>query len=225
MARTATLAQMRARVRRHADLRTSQFWVDSEVNDQLNHHLAHLYDRLVGAHGERYYEKATPASITTVPGTAGYALPADFYKLSRVSAIVNGREHRLERFADSEIDGTLPVTRALSVSLYYVPACPVLAADGDTFDGINGWEEYPILLTAIDIKQASEEDTTTLFNLLAVQEQRLARIVKPRDKAQAFRVGDVLSRPSRLYSWLPDPALELPRYQLRQSDIELRDGF
>ena len=217
---------MTARVRRHVDLRVGQHWTDAEIQEQLNVHLADLYDKLVNAHGERYFEKATPTTVTTIAGTAGYSLPADFFKMSRFCALVNGREYPLDRFTDAEVDGTRPVSRAMTLNLYYVPTCPILASGASTFDGINGWEEYPILLTAIDYKQASEQDPSGLYALLDIQNQRLSKITRPRDKAQAYRMTDVTGRSRNdRYNWLTDATGELPRYQLRATDVELRDGF
>ena len=86
MARSVTRARIRENARLYADQRPgggSSFVTDPEYNRLINLALAELYDRLVAARGQEYYEKED-TSLTTANGTAAYNLPTDFYQLLSV---------------------------------------------------------------------------------------------------------------------------------------------
>ena len=66
---------------------------------------------------------------------------------------------RYRVFADSAgpLLKLIPQENAAGVyQLWYIPSCPTLVADGDTFDGINGWEEYVILLEEMTRKKTAQ---------------------------------------------------------------------
>ncbi|HEX6274200.1 MAG TPA: hypothetical protein VFZ53_14265 [Polyangiaceae bacterium] len=86
MARSVTRATIRDNARLYADQRPgggSTFINDDEYNRLIDLALAELYDRLVAARGQEYYEKED-TSITTANGTANYSLPTDFYQMLAV---------------------------------------------------------------------------------------------------------------------------------------------
>jgi hypothetical protein len=226
MARTTTLSELRTRARRLGDNRTSSRYSDSELNDEINLALTYVYDMLVTAYGERYYEKATPSSFSTVAGTATYNLPSDFYKLSRICVLVDGtRERNLERFVDMETDFTQPVQSVFSVRLYYVPCATKLVADGDTFDGVNGWEKMIAALAAIALKIPDEEDLSGLMAMVELETRRIQNAKSARDKGQPHRIADragSLRRPWWDYVMTNDA--QLPRYSLKNGVVELREG-
>lgn len=81
----ATLAELRIRARRRANMETAgsdQFVTDVELDAYLNDGLGELYDLLLQSWGDEYFVSTTTLALTS--GTASYALPADFYKLLTV---------------------------------------------------------------------------------------------------------------------------------------------
>lgn len=89
MARSVTRATIRNNARLYADQRPgggSTFIIDEEYNRLIGLALAELYDRLVAARGQEYYEKED-TSITTANGTANYNLPADYYQMLSVDLL------------------------------------------------------------------------------------------------------------------------------------------
>jgi hypothetical protein len=80
-----------------------------------------------------------------------------------------------------------------SVTLWYVPTPTKLAAGGDTFDGIAGWEEYVVLDVAI--KGATKDGDWDLVNALKADKMamkaRIEAMAGMRDQGQPDRVQDV----------------------------------
>lgn len=87
MARTATLSNLRTRVRRAANMESSQFVTDAEVTEYINESIAELYDLLIGAQGQDFFLKSD--TFTTTAGVTSYPLSApgdanDFFLLRGV---------------------------------------------------------------------------------------------------------------------------------------------
>lgn len=226
MARTTTLLELRTRTRRIGDQRSSSRYSDAEVNDEINLALTYVYDMLVTAYGERYYENPTPTSYTTVAGTGTYSLPTDFYKLSRLCAVLDGsRERNLDRFGDMETDYTRVVQKAWTLKLYYVPCATKLVADGDTFDGINGWEKLIAAIAALALKIPEEEDIGSLMTVVELETKRIQNAKGARDKGQPHRIADrVSSRRRPWWDYVVTNDAQLPRYSLKNGVFELREG-
>jgi hypothetical protein len=75
--------------------------------------------------------------------------------------------------------------------LWYVPVFTPLVNDSDTFDGVNGWEEYAINLTAKKALVKEESDTSGVDSLLAQQNERLVSIAENRDAGEPQSVVDI----------------------------------
>jgi len=73
----------------------------------------------------------------------------------------------------------------------YMPHTPDTFADTDNIDGINGWEEYIVLLVAIDMLIKEESSTTTLERKLQRFEDRIERLSSDRDDHQPATISDV----------------------------------
>lgn len=212
MARTRTLQEMREEAIQRAAMENSTFVVTAEVNRRVNQRIAQLYGKLVRARGDEYYAvKATPS---TVAGVDTVALAAAFFKLLYVSAKIGGRWVPLERFelqeADDYQDSSWNLVRVpryrtmggnlllrpvpdgvFELQVWYVPHATVLVADGDTFDGINGWEDYVTIGTAIDLKAKEESDTKDLQVELARMDAEITALADTRDEGQPARIRDV----------------------------------
>lgn len=207
MARTRTLLQLRTDVRQRADLVSSTFITDAELTEYINGSIADLFDRLVASRGMDYYEKVPPYSFTTVGGTSLYSLPADFYQLILCEATIGSYTVPLQPFALVE-RGRLsqqPVQGGLVVTVRYVPTCPRLVNDSDTFDGFNGWEEFVILDAALKCREKEETDATDFQARLARMVQRLDRMAPDRDAGMGQRFTDVRRSSLTPFGYVPKP--------------------
>jgi hypothetical protein len=213
MARTRTLTLLRTEVRQRADIEsaTTRF-PDSELTRYINQGIAELYDLLVDARGRSYYRKSTPQSITTTVDTVTYALSSDFYKLI---AVRNEDSFPLSNFGpveeadlafdSSTVDRPLfydlqgayialrPYHRAgYTVIVDYVPCATQLSSDGDTFDGINGWEDYVVAFAARQcaLKDEVYERADRLVAEMQRLERRISGLAPNRDGYKAERIQD-----------------------------------
>lgn len=215
MAKTATLAQLRTRIRERADIEDSGFFPDSLLNNFINRSIERLYDILVGAYGADYYVSTTPHTINIVSGTKVYDLPATFYKVSgvdlrngddpiplepfmfaernrytnyyrRVNRDVTGFKYRI---VGNQIWFTNPTSNEV-VDVWYQPSFTDLSSDSDTFDGINGWEEWVVIDCAIKCRVREEGETQDLRVDLLKIETQIKEMAKTRDVGAPERVVD-----------------------------------
>lgn len=219
MARTRKLAQMREEAYRRADCEGAIDRHDTaDVDRDLNQGCAALWDALIAARGEEFFSTST--SITTTADTSSYSLATAVYILLAVRLDESGgyplvkfnfHEEAALREADSshgrpthyQLRRTgagasslvlLPEHEAnLTVSLLYVPAFTDMTADGDEFDGLNGWEDYPIDFAAHKMAMRDEEYALA-DRLERAMDRTMARVralAPKRDMHQARRVKDV----------------------------------
>ncbi len=228
MARSRTLGDMRSDVRLRADLVGNQFVTDSEINEYLNQALAEFYDRLVGARGQEYY--ATEQVITTT-GTEAYALPATHYETLYVELEDSGARVRLGSYSFHErarLLGTsapnpgrpvafriiagnitfLPApTAGYTIRHWYAPASPRLTLDADTWDGVDGWEEYAIWRAVAYCQQKEQLDVSFAMGMVQQLGARIDRLAPFRATQNTERVANVYG--SRALDG--DPSRLLPR--------------
>jgi hypothetical protein len=84
-----------------------------------------------------------------------------------------------------------PTNQAGIIRVWYIPACPLLVADSDTYDGVNGWDEWVVADVARKIKVKEETDTTALDQTLATLTQRVTAMSVTRDMDRPARSVDV----------------------------------
>lgn len=214
MARTRTLTELIASVRRRTNLENSEFVTDEEITEYLNEEWAELQARLTSNEGQPHFVSTTTLNI--VNGTTLYALPADFCRLLRARSTVDGTVTDMEPFMEGEsavlqnspvfvntytsapkyrLCGDnieiLPVVRAFTVELRYISACPVLISGADTVDGFNGYEQA-ILAGACALVREKEETDPSFF---LGRKERIYRLIdgwtSMRDASHPERVTDV----------------------------------
>lgn len=217
MASLITLADLMTESRQRADKEGSGFIQNNELIGYINKSATKLYDLLVGAYGNDYY--AATHAFTTVGNTQLYDLPEDFYKLLGIDYMIGPQEaltlkpyqfnernrYRIGTFwnAITGVAGPryhltkdaisfLPIPDGgYNLELHYVPVCPKMIEPEDTFDGINGWEEYIILDAARKMLQKEETDTSGLEKEILAIVMRINQMAENRDAGQSFRVTDV----------------------------------
>lgn len=222
---------MRLDARLYADQRpgsATSFITETELTRLVNSKARELYDMLTEARGLDYY--ATEATIAIVAGTSRYNLPTDFYQLSSVTLewATNDTELMFEigtmrqrihyqgvlpqniwsryspkgyKHRASQLE-FLPVpTGTVTCRLQYVPVFTDLVADGDTFDGINGWEKMIALGVAMEMRTIEKRPNSDLANLYAEQLARIEALKADRDAESPREIVDVQRLGGRQNAW------------------------
>jgi hypothetical protein len=156
----------------------------------------------------------------TTAGASDYALPDDFFQLISVKIAWGAsdweevpRRHTLDGsgFAsDFGSAGTwqkwtrkgyqlaggflrlLPTpTTVTDYVLVYVPTCPELVNDVDTFDGINGWEKLVTLGVAIEMRAIEQNESADLERRYQEQTARVQAMADERIAGLPHHVIDV----------------------------------
>lgn len=151
----------------------------------LNSAMAATWDLLVEAGDPEFY--CTRVLFNTVANQRDYAIgtiapTGDFYK-ARAVYVNDGttsvpRLRQLDHLSASEVYCYQAPNAVVPMELHYIPLCPVLVANGDTFNGINGWEEHTLMQAACDIKAKREEDNSYFYRKKMELEERIKRMNK-----------------------------------------------
>lgn len=205
-----TKGSLRDQARQRADMVNSKFCTDSEIDGYINKAAKKLYNFLVEAYPE-YFLADNPFTINLVAGTDAYALPADFFKAFGVDWVSGTTRLPLKPFMWSERArfGTSAQPQAMryrlqrgkirfrpppastgQIDLWYIPTLADMVSDSDTFDGINGFEEYIVLDAAITMLDKEESDSVKLTNDRDKIEADLRSIAANRDQAAPERISE-----------------------------------
>lgn len=194
MADNVTLSALRDEVRFLGDFENSRVVTDTRLNARINNAIKGLWDLLLLHRADAYVKEQNPAPTST-PGSNILALPADFYRLRCVEVLVGSdyfpvRTHnlrdawRIERRGAGQPRGlryriqgaTLRLaptpTQVYTFRVHYLPVFADLVADGDTFDGINGYDDLVVWSVIADLKR--REGTNP-----AEAEGKVAALTKP----------------------------------------------
>lgn len=219
MARFVTLEELRDWARQLSDTENDSNITDAELTALANRHLTEVYDRLVDASPPDYF--AASETYTTTAGVIQNGLPADFRNLLQVFVHESTDERRPLLPMPTGTRGRYKApTGTWTVTIEYIPTPPVLVDDGDTFDGISGWEELIANLMAKDIHKKRESDPSVVLNDIARLEARISSRARSRDKGSPKRTVDldeVVTAPSP-WGWMQTTRLAC--YRLHAGNIE-----
>lgn len=187
----------------------------AEVVRYLNQGGAAFQDIVMDVRGREFLRKPTPQTITTTAGTTNYALSFDFYALISVRRAGVGGE-MLDAFsvmAEADLRepnaiATYPECYELrrgsiellpahnagtSIVIDYVPVFTDLVADADTFEGYDGWEDYPVDYAACRMLTKDEELSMkqSILQDMAATEARMRALAPKRDIFRARRPRDI----------------------------------
>ncbi len=204
-----TLAQLRTQVRERADQElgtgqdpTTHFITDTELTTRINKSAKALYDLLIQATDQNYYLTSNTPTVTA--GTNTLSLPTDFYKLKTVEKYESPKWRVLRKtnFNDRNKGGlrytvrgsTVELTQDLSAGdiykFWYSPKMTEMSSDSDSFDGINGWEEYIVLDVAIYCKNKEESDPSALMAEKQEIVTRIEALAADRDVGESEAITD-----------------------------------
>lgn len=203
-----TLSQFKTRAREASDQEGSLFVSDSELTTYINSSAQELYDLLVSSFTDLY----TVLSASQTPTvTAAITLPTDFYKLRGVDYQISTSEWvDVQQFSFQERNNNnslafgsfsrltdvryrltgssillTPENKALNSTfrIWYVPVMSELVDDTDTFNGINGWEQYIVIDAAIKMLNKEESDSSNLVLQKKQLKERIETMAQNRDAA------------------------------------------
>lgn len=216
MALTQTLLQLRTRLRELTDTENDTHLSDAELTRYINSAVTYVYDLLVAGSPSDYFMKTT--TFPTVVGTDSYALPADFYKLRAMYVLDQTSIYRpLMPCQEEELVEIWAPTAVCTIRMDYIPCATPLVADGDTFDGINGWEELVLQQAAIDVKNKREEDPVQHFRKRQDLEKRITRMTY-RDAGTPERIIDRNRKRRDHYRWTTQL---VTKYRLQAGNVRL----
>ena len=183
---------------------------DPEVNMYIYQSWCALYDFLTSKNQD-YYLSTFP-TFNTVINVTSYALPADFYKVRGVDVTVNGFARALSQWRFEERErynyyGTwntgLPIAYHIvngqiqfkplpagvyPVALYYYPTAPQLIGDGDTINGVDGFEEWVVIDAAIKILTKDDRDVSVLSSERDRVLARVGTMMSNQDAGEPTRI-------------------------------------
>lgn len=193
--RSVTLRNIVDRATKRADMANSRFYSDEQKIDLFNEIYPELYDLLVAA-SENYYIKDPDATLTLVPGTKQYALPADFYKIVGVNLLSGGEAVTVKPFMEQERNIPLQTATSIpsaTVTLRYVPAPAQFTVDDmdETIDGVSGWDALVVTEMAMAMLESEESDVTALIRRRDSIKRRIEEMAPNRDLSMPQRVQDI----------------------------------
>lgn len=222
MARTVTLVELRTWARQLAGVEGDPNITDAELTVLANRHLTEVYDALVDAGPPEYYA-STSAPITIVAGTSLYPLSADFRTLLEVYVSETSTENRLiHPMGNGQLGRYRAPTAAGTFFYEYIPTPSPLVADGDTFDGVSGWEELIANLMARDVMIKRDQDTSDVRANIGALQGRIAVRSRSRDRGHPRYTSD-LDEQSETYPY--STTSRVTAYRLRAGNLELYEAF
>lgn len=219
MARTVTLLELRTWARELSDTENDPNITDPELTALANRHLCEVYDVLVDAGPPEYYSESVTVAVSA--NSTGEPLEADFRNLLDVyvhDSSGSGRKRRLQPMPHGALGRYQPPSAAVTLTVEYVPAAPVLEEDNDTFDGVSGWEELIANFMARDVLTKRKHDPSVVMANIGRLEQRIRSRARNRDKGSPKQITD-LDEQQETHWWLITAKVQV--YRLRGGNIEV----
>ena len=215
---TVTLTDLIAQVRQRADMESSSFVTDAEIQTWINSALAELHDLMVMAFEDYYVTEHTPY---TLPGTGSFDLPDDFYKALGVDFTSGGITTTVRPYAFAErnmyrsnaalvsggigsvrynIQGNkikfLPEgTPSGTAVLHYIPECQQFTTGSEQLQSkaksaAIGYQDYLVVSAAVKCAMKEESDVKMLMIEKGDLRQRIERAATTKDAGSPHRIVD-----------------------------------
>ena len=187
MVATVTLLQMRTDVQVRGGYENSADITPAILNTFINESVKQVWDILKSKRDDLL---VTSATANTVIGVDATALPATFYQLRKLEIADSSAPSGWRRLRQTSLDVSHqyaqlfgkkyryrlqgpsiilhPTPQAVeTLRVYFIPVAPTLAADGDTFDGVNGYEDLVFQLALFRCRDRQEQDLTSCTREIA----------------------------------------------------------
>lgn len=187
MAATVTLLQMRTDVQVRGGYENSADITTAILNTFINEAVKQVWDILKSKRDDLL---VTSTTTTTTIGVDATALPATFYQLRLLQIADSSSPTGWRRLRQVSLDVSHqfaqlfgkryryrlqganiilhPTPQAVeTLRVYFIPVAPALAADGDTFDGVNGYEDLVFQLALFRCRDRQEQDLTSCTREIA----------------------------------------------------------
>lgn len=208
---------------------STSFVTTAQANTWINLAIAELREFMIAEMGDDWLAKAGSNSVTSA-NVDLYALPADCFKPLGVDvSFDNGLTWRTcDRFEFADRNRwqgatawgfynlpryrlyganvmfrPIPAT-VVTYRLWYIPSIARLVNDSDTYDFVNGWDDWVACRVAIRMLQKEESDASALSADLMAIMQRIVAAVRHRDAGTPKRMQDT-SRLSSRGAWSAGP--------------------
>lgn len=188
--RTRTLAELRAEVRQRADVEGDPHVSDAEITRLINQSAALVFHNRLALIAPKHWPRLD-VTLTTVANQKTLTPPIPFYKILHLwwersstdkqplHAIELGDVWRIDAergwqaeqpvyyIAGDALGNSItfyPTPKAIhTIKGFYVPPYVDLSLDGDTLNGISGWEEVVVVDAAIKILRKQDRDARPLM--------------------------------------------------------------
>lgn len=227
MSRTRSLVNIRGDVIDRANIEsasgTTAFLPTATINEYINQSYARLYNKLVKARGHEYFVASAP--FNTSNGVDTYAIDATFFELLGVDVVIGGETYAclpfnflsrnkyktvgfwspeypvFYRLMGNNIKFIPTPTSVYACTVWFVPVCPRLTADGQTLDGVNGWEEWIVCDAAAKCLRKMGLDATDHIQAREDLTAEIEAMASNRDAANPETVTDVYEAQNYGYGW------------------------
>lgn len=205
MPRNVTLSTFRTDLRFETGFDNSRVFSDTRLNAYVNDAIADVWDMLLDARPDYYVAEH---SVVTVIGTSTVALASDHYRIRAVRVLIGGypfpvhpvnltEAWRFERGVASarnwryrQQGSSLRIVptpaEVATLRVYYLPYAPTLSADGDTWDGISGYERLVVLLAKRGMFARERMPTGDLDREIDEETKKIRAAAGDLDAGQAF---------------------------------------
>jgi hypothetical protein len=209
-----TLAELKRQSLNRSDNRYSSFIGDDELTEYVNASAQELYDIMVAAFEDYYFEETL---TTLAPQQNTIALPSNFYKIRGIDEVINPQFRvTVKPYEWLERNIYIYPVGGRNLAIYWIPKMPVLALDTDTFDGMNGFEQYIITDVARKILMKEESDVQAMMAEKAEIKNRIQGMSANRMAGDANRIQDVYRQDAYIMYAYPQRL----RYRLQGEEIQ-----
>lgn len=224
MAREVSLLELRTWARQLSDTENDPNITDSELTALANRHIPAVFDVLVDAGPADYYSATAP--ITTAANVIAYPLEDDFRNLLHVFVRESTDERRQIMPMREMARGSFKAPSGVwTLEVEYIPVPTVLVADGDTFDGVSGFEELIANLMAFDVMKKQQHDPSAVMSSIAMLQARIVSRSRARDKGGGKMVTDTDDASISPYPFGWTGQSRLACYRLRAGNLELYESL
>lgn len=190
----------------------STFITDATLTEYINQSAARCQNKFTSSRGHSYQSSSTTWTTTS---SLTYALPSDFFESQTVMIANGGSNQEMRPFEMHEYArwSERAPTAGYVVTMIYTPTLARMTAGSDTFDGVNGWEEWVILDACIKALNKEESDVQVIMAQRADVEAEITSMAADREAGWPSRIVDVEQLAER------EPFQPTPRFRIMGANL------